>query len=159
MWVRLKRLLWHWRGVWITAPGIAGLVLILRFAGLLQSWEWGVFDQYMRLRPLEAPDDRIVIVGFDEADVRKLGQATIPDGVLAKLLKKLKARQPRAIGLDIYRDTPTEGHQELVQVFESTPNLVGIQKVVGDSRREAVAPPPALKAKGQVGEITRYGAA
>jgi adenylate cyclase len=68
------------------------------------------------------------------------------------LLEKLKARQPRAIGLDIYRDLPVEpGHPELVRVFESTRNLVGIQKVVGDSRREAVAAPPVLKAKGQVG--------
>jgi CHASE2 domain-containing sensor protein len=59
-----------------------------------------------------------VIVGINEADVQNLGQAIIPDGVYAKLLEKLKARHPRAIGLDIYRDQPVEpGHQELVRVF------------------------------------------
>jgi adenylate cyclase len=149
----LKRMLWEWRGVWITAPTVAGLVLLLRFLGLFQSWEWAAFDQYMRLRPIEPPDDRIVIVGINEADVAEIGQAIIPDGVYAKLLEKLKARRPRGIGLDIYRDQPVEpGHRELVRVFESTPNLVGIQKVVGGyGRGEAVAPPPALKAKGQVG--------
>jgi adenylate cyclase len=151
MQTKLKRLLWQWRVVWITAFGVAGLVLLLRFAGLLQSWEWAIYDQYMRLRTPKSPDDRIAFVGIDEADVRKLGTATIPDGVLAKVLKKLKAMQPRAIGLDIYRDISIgEGHQELAQVFESTPNLVGIEKVVGDSKHEAVAPPPELKAKGQV---------
>jgi adenylate cyclase len=149
---RLKRLLWEWRGVLITAPTVAGLVILLRLLGLFQSWEWAAFDQYLRLRPLEPPDDRVAIVGINEADVREIGQPIIPDRVYAQLLEKLKARQPRAIGLDIYRDLPVEpGHKQLVRVFESTPNLVGIQKVVGDSRREAVPPSPVLKAKGQVG--------
>src|SRR4028119_1236156 len=148
----LKRLLWDWRGVLITAPTVAGLVILLRSIGLLQSGEWAAFDQYLRNRPTEPPDNRVLIVGINEADVRELKQAIIPDGVYAQLIEKLKAKQPRAIGLDIYRDLPVEpGHQELVRVFESTPNLVGIEKVVGDSGREAVAPPPVLKAKGQVG--------
>lgn len=138
--------------MWISVPTVAGLVILLRIAGLFQSGEWAAFDQYLRLRPLEPPDNRIVIVGIDEADIREIKQSIIPDGVIAQLLLKLKARQPRAIGLDIYRDLPVEpGHLELVRVFESTPKLVGIQKVVGDSRREAVSPPPVLKAKGQVG--------
>jgi adenylate cyclase len=148
----LKRLLWEWRGVLITGPTVAGLVILLRSLGLLQPMEWAAYDQYFRLRPTEAPDDRIAIVGINEADIREIGQPIIPDKVYAQVLEKLKANKPRAIGLDIYRDLPVEpGHQQLVQVFESTPNLVGIQKVVGDSSREAVAPPPVLKDKGQVG--------
>ncbi len=148
----IKRLLWEWRGVWITAPTVAGLVILVRFFGLFQSWEWAAYDQYLRLRPTQPHDDRIVIVGIDEADLRSIGQPIIPDAVYAQLIERLKAMQPRAIGLDIYRDLPVEpGHEQLVRVFASTPNLVGIQKVVGDSRREAVPPPPALKAKGQVG--------
>lgn len=149
---RLKQWLWDWRGIWISAPAVAGLVILLRAIGLFQSWEWSAYDQYFRLPPTEPPDNRIVIVGIDEADLRAIEQPDIPDAVYAQLLEKLKAMQPRAIGLDIYRDLPVEpGHQELVRVFESTPNLVGIQKVVGDRTRDAVAAPPALKAKGQVG--------
>lgn len=136
----------------MTAPTVTGLVILLRMVGVFQSWEWSVYDQYVRLRPAEPQDDRVAIVGIDEADVRNIGQAIIPDGVYARLIEKLKARQPRAIGLDIYRDLPVPpGHQELERVFESTPNLIGIEKVVGDNRREAVAPPPTLKAKNQVG--------
>ncbi len=147
-----KRLLWEWRGVWITAPSVAILVILLRFLGLLQSFEWAAFDQYLRLRPAEAQDERIVIVGINEADLQDIRQPIISDAVYAQLLEKLKAKKPRAIGLDIYRDLPVEpGNQDLVRVFKSTPNLVGIQKVVGDSLREAIPPPPALKAKGQVG--------
>jgi len=152
MWARLKQLSREWRGVWITAPSMTGLVILLRLSGLLQFWEWATFDLYMRWQPQDPPDERIVIVGVDEQDLREIGQAIIPDRIYAKLLKKLKARQPRAIGLDIYRDLPVPpGHEELVKVFQTTPNLVGIEKVVGDNSRDAVAPPPALKAKGQVG--------
>jgi adenylate cyclase len=148
----LKQRLEKCRVVWITAPSIAGLVILVRILGLLQFWEWAAFDQYMRLRPLEPRDNRIAIVGIDEADVNSIGQSILPDKVYAQLIEKLKARQPRAIGLDVFRDLPVEpGHEQLVRVFKSTPNLVGIEKVVGELERERVAPPPALKAKGQVG--------
>jgi len=152
MWTTLKKLIWEWRGVFITAPSMAVIVIALRFAGLLQMMEWAVFDQYMLLRPTEPRDERIVIVGIDEEDLKNIGQGYVPDLVYAQLLEKLKAMHPRAIGLDIYRDLPFEpGHQQLADVFASTPNLVGIEKVVADSSRSAVDPPPILKAKGQVG--------
>ena len=148
----LKRLIWEWRGVWIATPSIAAAVIGLRLLGLLQPMEWLMLDRYVRWRPVEAVDHRIAIVGIDEADVQQIGQAIVPDGIYAQLLKKLKAMQPRAIGLDIYRDLPVEpGHAELVEVFASTENLVGVRKVIGDSRREAVSAPPQLQAKGQVG--------
>lgn len=149
---RAKSLIWQSRGVWITTPCVTILVILLRLTGILQLWEWGTYDFYIRNRPLPPRDERIIIVGIDEADIRKVGQGTIPDATLAKLLKKLKAMEPRAIGLDIYRNLPVPpGNEELVKVFQSTPNLVGIQKVVGDERGEGVAPPPALQKKGQVG--------
>jgi adenylate cyclase len=152
MWVELKKFLWQGRSVWITAPSITLLVLLARFAGLLQPWEWAAYDQYMRLRPSEGADDRVVIVGIDEKDIQEIGQAIIPDRVYAELIEKLKARNPKVIGLDIYRDQPVNpGHEALVKVFASTPNLIGIEKVVGDRDRERVAPPPTLKEKNQVG--------
>lgn len=152
MWATVKKLIWEWRGVFITAPSIAAMVIALRFASLLQMMEWAVFDQYMLLRPTEPRSERIAIVGIDEEDLQSIGQGYVPDLVYAQLLGKLKAMQPRAIGLDIYRDLPFEpGYQQLVEVFASTPNLVGIEKVVADSSRSAVDPPPMLKAKGQVG--------
>src|SRR5689334_17968911 len=118
---QLKQFFWNWRGVWISAPTVAGVVILLRMLGLLQSWEWAAYDQYLRLRPLESRDNRIVIVGIDEADIRAIGQPIVPDGVYARLLEKLKAMRPKAIGLDIYRDLPVEpGHQQLVRVFQST---------------------------------------
>ncbi|MDY7014218.1 MAG: CHASE2 domain-containing protein, partial [Cyanobacteriota bacterium] len=148
MWAELKKSLWQWRGVWLAAPSVVLLVLLARFVGLLQPWEWAAYDQFMRLRPTAGKDERVVIVGINEADIQALGQAIIPDRVYAKLIEKLKTHDPRVIGLDIYRDQPVPpGHDELVKIFESTDNLIGIEKVVGDSDRERVAPPPALKNK------------
>ncbi|MGD1806651.1 CHASE2 domain-containing protein [Dapis sp. BLCC M126] len=149
---KVKLFIWQWRGVWITTPCITAFVILLRLTGILQLWEWSTYDFYIRNRPLPTQDRRIAIIGIDEADIHRIGQPILPDATYAKLLEKLKAMEPRAIGLDIYRDLPVPpGHPELVRVFQNTPNLVGIQKVVGDNKREGVAPPPALKEKGQVG--------
>jgi adenylate cyclase len=146
MWTTIKKFMWQWRGVWVTAPSITVLIVLLRWAGLLQSWEWAAYDQYLRVRPNETRSERIAIVGIDDEDLQKIGQVPIPDGVYAELIRKLKAMEPGAIGLDIYRDLPVEpGHQELVEVFQSTPNLVAIQKVVGDSPRDVVSGPAALQ--------------
>lgn len=149
---RLKPNNWHKLQMLLVSASMTGFVVLLRFTGLLQHWEWLAFDQYMRWRPQEPRDSRIVIVGINEEDLHNLQQAMITDQILAKLLNQLKARKPRAIGLDIYRDLPVEpGHQELVKIFKSTPNLIGIQKVVGEKKYERVGPPPELKALNQVG--------
>ncbi len=152
MWEGLKHFFWQTRGVWVTTPTVAGLVILLRFGGVLQGWEWDLFDFYMKSRPSEPNDPRIAIVGINENDLHQRNESIISDQVLAELLNKLKAQNPRAIGLDIYRDLPVPpGNEELMQIFETTPNLVGIQKVAGEVGWETVAPPPILKENGQVG--------
>ncbi|MGL5197302.1 MAG: CHASE2 domain-containing protein, partial [Chroococcales cyanobacterium] len=149
IWNQFKRQVWEWRGVAIAAPSVTVAVILLRLTGVLQPWEWAVYDLYMRARPAQAPDNRIAIVGINEADVRELGQAIIPDRVYAAVIENLKAMNPRAIGLDVYRDQPVEpGHAALRQLFETTPNLVGIQKVIGDRDLDRIGPPPGLKLVG-----------
>ncbi|MEC4984712.1 MAG: adenylate/guanylate cyclase domain-containing protein [Oscillatoria sp. PMC 1068.18] len=150
--MNIKNILWQGRGIWITTPCVALLVILVRWVGLLQTWEWAVFDQYLRLR--QSPPSsakRVAIVGIDEKDIEQIGQGIVPDAIYAQLLTKLKQMEPKAIGLDIYRDLPVEpGNQDLVAVFGSTPNLIGVQKVVGTTGVGTVAPPPMLKEKGQV---------
>jgi len=152
MWKDLRQKIWAGRGVWTVAPGVAGLVILLRLLGFLQTWEWAALDQYFRWRPQEPVDERILIVGISEADLKNVGQWPIPDNVLAELLKKSKAQNPRVIGLDLYRDLPVlPGHDELVNVFETTPNLIGIEKINEQDPSASVAPPPVLDELGQVG--------
>ncbi|MEH2137570.1 CHASE2 domain-containing protein [Nostoc sp.] len=155
MWRNIKRQFWQWRGIFIAAPSAGALVFILRLSGLLQMLELAALDQMFLLRSPEPIDPRIVIVEINESDVQKLGKRgywPLPDGLLAQVLEKLKQQKPSAIGLDLYRDLPVGfGHQSLVKVFESTPNLVGVQKVAQSEDSSAVAPPPALKKLDRVG--------
>ncbi len=148
---KLRQMIWQWRGVLIAAPCVTSLVIILRVAGLLQTFEWAALDQFFCLRGREPVQKRIVIVQINESDIRKY-HWPISDDLLSQLLEKIKTQKPRVIGLDLYRDLPVPpGHQALVRVFESTPNLIGIQKVLEDANSSAVDPPPALSTRKQVG--------
>jgi adenylate cyclase len=148
----LKQTLWRWRGVLIAVPTVAGILMLLRFAGLLQALELASLDQLFLLRPPEGIDSRILIVTIDEKDIQKLQQYPMSDATLARVLNNLKQHQPVAIGLDIYRDLPTPpGHAELVKIFSTTPNLIGVQKVGSTADSASVAPPPALQKREQVG--------
>lgn len=148
MWLKIKKGVKQWGGLLITAPSIAGLVIAANSLGIFQLLEWATFDRFFRIRPPAPIDPRIVIITIDESDITKAGQWPISDAVLAKLITKVKAQNPVAIGLDIYRDLPVPpGHSELVKVFESTPNLIGVEKVVGNT----VPPSPILSKLKQVG--------
>ncbi|MDZ8055927.1 MAG: CHASE2 domain-containing protein [Aulosira sp. ZfuVER01] len=149
---KLKQLIWQWRGVLLAVPNVTAVVIALRFTGLLQLLELATLDQFFSLRPQEPVDERIVIVEINEPDISKLKQWPISDDVLAKVLDNLKQQKPRAIGLDLYRDLPVEpGHQNLVKVFETTPNLIGVQKVSQKSDSFQVNSPSELKQRQQIG--------
>ena len=36
---KMKPFFWRTRGVWITTPTVAGLVILIRLSGILQGWE------------------------------------------------------------------------------------------------------------------------
>jgi CHASE2 domain-containing sensor protein len=128
------------------ALGLTIPILMLQLLGVWQSLELGLLDQFFRWRPLEPRDQRITVITIDEQDFNQFGYP-IPDQVLAQGITTLKAYQPRAIGLDLYRNLKAgPGHDQLIRVFQSTPNLIGIEKIVG----KAIAPPPALKQLGQI---------
>lgn len=151
MWNKIKRSLWQWRGILITAPSVTAFVLLLRFAGLLELLEMAAFDQLFQIRPQEPVDSRIVIVEINESDIQQLNWP-ISDKRVAQLINILKKHNPVGIGFDIYRDKPVlDGYQEFVKVVRSTPNLIGVQKVAKSRDSYPVAPPPSLKEKEQVG--------
>ncbi len=136
-------------------PGIAaiGLTIIARMLGSLQSLELAAYDTFMRLRPDEPMDERILIVGINEEDIRRIKQYPIPDGEIAKLLRTLQSYQPAAIGLDIYRDIRVPpGHDELASAFLDMKNVIGIEKVLPDRSGFTVNPPLNLPSE-QVGFV------
>lgn len=135
---------------WIVgvAGGVASLVILLRFTGLLQGMELSLLDCFFQARPRASIDPHIIIITIDEADLREIGRFPVPDRLLVQAIQTLKSHKARAIGLDLYRDLPVEpGYQELLELFKTTPNLIGIEKVVGSQ----VAPPPVLAKLDRVG--------
>lgn len=140
------RISWVWMP--LIALGVTAPILLMSWLGLWQGLEWNVLDQFFRWRPLEPPDKKIVIVTIDESDITEVGKWPLPDKILAQAIANLKVQKPSAIGLDIYRDLPVEpGHRDLVKLFQSTPNLFGIEKVI----EPRIASPPTLSQLQQVG--------
>ncbi len=150
-WEKLPLKFQQWGGFFLSSGSIYLLVFGLRWLGWLQPSEWAAFDLFIQLRPAEPVDERIIIVGVQESDIRYLGKWPASDHVLAKILRKIRDQKPKVIGLDLYRDVPVgDGYAELEQIFKTTPNLIGIEKSIGDRFSTVISPPPALKALGQV---------
>jgi CHASE2 domain-containing sensor protein/nitrogen-specific signal transduction histidine kinase/DNA-binding NarL/FixJ family response regulator len=148
MWSKLKTSLWHIRSALIIAPTVFTAVIAGNSLGIFNLLEWEVRDNFFRLRPFEGQDTAIVVVTIDELDIQAAADWPIPDGRLADLLSKISEQQPRTIGIDMYRDLPEEpGHDQLVKLFQSTPTLIGVEKITGNR----VKPPPALAELNQVG--------
>jgi len=151
LWAKVKRQLVEDRRVFLSSSIIAACIIFLRLMGLLQSWEWEAFDQFFRLRPALPRDERVLIVGIGEADIQKIGKWPIPDGVMAQLLEKIHTLQPRAIGLDIYKNIPVPpGHGKWLEATHTIPNLIGIEQL-GSEGKVGVAPPPILRDEDRVG--------
>lgn len=131
----MLRLKWpthsHWRLI-ASAGSLSALTIVVSMMGWLQPLEWFTLDQFFRVRRAQGIDPRILIVTIDEPDINYVGEWPIPESLLADLLRRVSEGEPRGIGLDIYRhSTVGQGHTDLANVFEETPVLVGVEKVVG----------------------------
>ena len=129
----------------------SSLVLGLRATGLLQFWEWAVYDRFFQAKPAESIDQRIILVGITEEDVQQAQTYPFSDALWAKFLQKLTVYQPRVIGLDIFRDqTVPPGSEDLQTIFQTFPNLIGITKLPP----EPIQAPSILKDKNQYGDVS-----
>ncbi|MEA5580055.1 CHASE2 domain-containing protein [Nodularia harveyana UHCC-0300] len=148
MWRKFQSFIQRTGGVLIITPTVALTVIVGQSLGLFNLLEWKIRDQWVRQQSSGVIADEIVIVTIDERDIQSVGKWPIPDESLAQLLEKIRSQKPRAIGLDLYRDLPEgDGHEKLVEIFRTTPNLIGVEKITG----ERVNPPPELKKNDQVG--------
>jgi len=131
MQINLKKVTSQWHGAIVVVPVVSLAILAVRALGWMQPLELAALDLFFQLRPPAMTDERIVIVGATERDIENLGGWPTNDWVLARVLEKIKAQQPTAIGLDIYRNRSiAPGGQSLERILRSTPNLIGVEKVV-----------------------------
>jgi CHASE2 domain-containing sensor protein len=129
---KIKRFWSKKKGSVAIAVGVWLVISAMQWLGWFQGLEWAALDRLFQARPLESPDERIVIVGITEADIRKYQKYPFSDDILAELLEKIKAQQPRVIGLDLFRDvTVAPGGDRLETIFKTTSNLVGIGSAEG----------------------------
>ena len=136
---------WFW-SLLLVAFAASGLTIGATYLKAFQLFELLAFDTWVRLRPLEAKENRVVVVTISESDINELGQWPLSDRTLSQLITKINQYQPRAIGLDIYRGLPVKpGTAELEAVFRSTPNLIGVEKAIGKSVKTSAI----LEAQGQ----------
>ncbi|MEH2251356.1 CHASE2 domain-containing protein [Nostoc sp.] len=135
----------------LSSLAITALVCGVRWLGLVESPEMQAFDQMMRSRPMEVLDSRLLIITIDDDDLvtqRKNGEsligASISEKSLNKLLAKLNQYQPRAIGLDIYRDYKAKD-KDLITRLQKTQNLIGVCKGSdGTVNIPGIKPPPEI---------------
>ena len=127
------------------------LVLVIRSLSMLEGSEFSVLDQFFRMRGEEPLDSRIVIVGIDENDISQGNRWPVSDQRLVEVLIQIQKMDPRAIGLDLYRDIPVSpGTSQLEKFLETNENIIGIEQLA-DQNGGLVAPPPVLEKAKRVG--------
>ena len=97
-------------------------------------------------------DSPIVLIRISEADIRRFGHP-LKDSLLNRVLEQLLAAEPRAIGVDLYRDSPVppeyDGFEiggpsaeylELGETVTSTGRVVMVMKFLTESSGGAATP-------------------
>ena len=149
---RIPRVLLHPR----YASLLLGLVTTatlygLREAGMLQPLELLAYDYYVTARGRDIPPDpRIVLIGGTEDDIARW-QWPVKDETLAALIERVLAHEPRAVGIDVYRDVPhPPGSERLDAVLRDNSKIIAVWKV-GEGPEKGVAPPRALANTPRIG--------
>jgi hypothetical protein len=143
-----RRRRFAWGAVLIASGLVTSGVVGVRSLGWLQSYELALFDQWMRWRPAEVSDRRILVVTVSEPDIRYQDEqkidrkGSLSDQALQQVLQRLRPYQPSAIGLDIFHDfafTP-----EVASMIKQQP-LVALCQVA--ETPNSIAGPPGMKAE------------
>jgi len=127
-------------------------VIGLRGTGSLESLELTAYDWYIRMQP-DTPnaDPAIILIEINENDIQNQKGWPLTDDTVAKVLGTLISYQPRAIGLDLYRDISVPpGSKKLEAILTKNPNIIIAMKFGGDGKM-GIPPPPILKDTDQHG--------
>jgi len=136
----------------LISAGICLIIITLRTIKNLEFLELAAYDHYLcRQTKVSSPDPSIALITISETDIQNQGRWPLPDGTIAELLKTLLNYQPRAIGLDIYRDIPIPpGSNQLAAIFSGHNNIVAVKKI-GDETSPGVSSPYMVNNTNMVG--------
>jgi len=155
-WTVMKIIFKYSRYPYLTGLFVGLIVFLciwgLRTFGVLESMELAAYDAFLRFRQAASDQDsRIILISVNEKDIQNQGRWPLSDAALARVLRILSACNPRAIGVDIYRDVPVPpGHEDLKAVLKKNRNIIAIMKFRG-GRQGNIPAPAVLKGTEQVG--------
>jgi CHASE2 domain-containing sensor protein len=133
------------REVLLPTSFVIAAVISIRLLGLLQIHEWMMFDYFSRLCPAPSQNSQVVIVGIDEIDLAQVGSYPISDRVLTQALRNLAAKNPSAIGLNLFRNLPVDpGNADLLALLPQLSTIVGTEVALNADPALNVKPAPAI---------------
>ena len=144
-------------------PFFAGLMVFMVFGAIAIVWQAGglvkielqLYDLLMQetQRPISTQTP-VIVVPIEEADITnpEWGGYPLRDAIFARVLEKVVASEPAAVGLDVYRDIPVpfdaSERDELDKVLMAHAEIVGIF-LMGEGGTRAVPAPSVLLTRPQ----------
>lgn len=114
--------------------GAIAFLLSLKATGVLQTIELNQLDHFLKLRPEETVDNRILLVKIDQLYLDRM-QHKYPDRAgleyqaLADLTQLILDNQPATVALDIpVVRLSGDGQDNLLRLFEQYPELITVEK-------------------------------
>lgn len=127
-------------------------VIGIRALGYLEFAELITYDWYKRIEPpYLALERRVILVEISDEDIQNLGRWPLTDEMLAVVLEKLEKLEPRAIGVDIYRDLPVPpGARYFETTMRTHPNIIATMKFGAKAGGE-ISPPSVVSGTDRFG--------
>ena len=135
------------RAVLMISLLVTGVVMGLRWVGILQAWELKSYDQMLQIRPGEGKEKRILVITIPESDLdlpeQKDRKGSLSEVALDKVLEKLEQYQAKVIGLGITYDFQINPKlQNLMARIENSKNLIAYCKAPNRSQDNSGTKPP-----------------
>ncbi|TVQ59210.1 MAG: EAL domain-containing protein [Spirulina sp. DLM2.Bin59] len=140
--------------------GILATLIVVggQFLGAIEPLEGLAYVILFHLRGEEAWDERVVVVGIDEASMDLLNAANWSRQPYVELLDRLAAAEARLVGFDILFERETPEDAALAEAMtQGPPVVIG---AAWDNRGRFVEPPPVLQegaiALGHIAKFIEY---
>ena len=99
----------------------------------IKSISYLSFDLYQKVFTLEKQDSNVVIIDIDEKSLGKFGQFPWSRSVFAKIIEKVSATEPKAIGFDVFfTEKDKQSPEEIIKSYSLVPTDVAqLQNIKG----------------------------
>ncbi|MDJ0842602.1 CHASE2 domain-containing protein [Crocosphaera sp.] len=105
---------------------IAMITTMVRFMGGFETLELKRYDYFWTKRAIATWDDRIIIVGYTQEDIKQYGESP-SDEIIIKVLEKVNSAKPVTVGLFFRREaqpSSLEQRKLLNEQIASMPSLI-----------------------------------